>query len=210
VTRIEEALAGLAEELSRARPGVALVLSGHVPGDAERFDHTIVADNEIRGALSLYGFPAQPELIIRLRSEELVRELHAQLQEVPYAGFLGTLHLRGNQILDITVSDQTVAALTDFRRDGKPQVLRNQFGRCLLNENVIHQITMLAAEHAGLASNEAVLHRPVAPPQGATAWGFIVASTSVYVANHARSPGADVIDVSGKTERAANLLVQFV
>src|SRR6185503_12480820 len=96
VARLLERLHGA---LSRTSEGIALVL-------CDAYARTCIAANELLGDLSLYGLPTTRWLTHA--QEKLVRARGGRVGIDAWQ----TLHLHGNEVLRLAVSESTLAALT--------------------------------------------------------------------------------------------------
>jgi len=206
----------------KSRPGLALVLGQPLPGqelpegemgvlDAD--DLLVLEGNEIAGVISLYGLPAPADFIAKIFNQNFLKRLEGQLKErqITLTGLLGTLQVRGNQLVQIAVARDIVEQLQVPA--GGRRALFNLFGRCLMSDNVIEGATSaLVIQHLAMTANEFTLMALPASfglAVNATAIprtvAIVVADSSIYVGNHGRQQNVVLRDVSQVNSQAANL-----
>jgi hypothetical protein len=185
----------------RAVAGTALVLLN--PGGEtlpqtiltlDEDDFVLLEDNEITGAVSLYGFPGESSL----NADELKR-LEALLKEnqLLMLGLMGHFQLRGNRLTRLVPGENVVQALEKaIQGDGGSRVFYSLFGSCLLSDNLFDgSRSLLVGQHVSLGTN--VFSFTADPiPQGTPAVGpppqlagTAVSRAAAYVGNHGRGQG---------------------
>ena len=111
----------------KTRPGTAIILERPRRVDEtalpallpivdvlDQDDIYLVENNDIAGILSLYGLPAPIALIDQLLNVDFLQRLGSRLKENQIRlsnNFLGTLQLRGNQLVRVAVSSEIVQEL---------------------------------------------------------------------------------------------------
>jgi hypothetical protein len=158
-------------------------------------DIYLVENNNIAGILSLYGLPAPIALVDQLLNVDFLQRLGSRLKENQIRlsnNFLGTLQLRGNQLVRVAVSSEIVQEL---RKAAEAQALTtfafDLFGRCQWGDNVFEGgRSFLVCRHLTMRANE---FTQSAQPQGTPSVvaanppalaGTLVADSTIYVANH--------------------------
>ena len=158
-------------------------------------DTYLVESNDIAGILSLYGLPAPIALIDQLLNVDMLQQLGSRLKENQIRlsnNFLGTLQLRGNQLVRVATSSEIVQEL---RKAAEAQALTtfafDLFGRCQWGDNVFEGgRSFLLCRHLTIHANEFTqsaqpqgtpVPAPVSVPAVA---GTLVADSAIYVANH--------------------------
>ena len=207
----------------KARPGMALVLGETFPpqelpqielGTLDDDDLISLESNEIAGIVSLYGPPASPSFLGEMLTAAFLEQLGGQLKErrIRLNGLLGTLNMRGNQLVQVTVNAAVIQALADALGSDATVQMFGLFGRCLFSDNVFEggnnlivdqHLVMTANEFKmtampasfGLAVNATAIPRTVA---------IVVADSSIYVGNHGRQ-NVTLRDISRVSQQAANL-----
>ena len=192
----------------KTRPGAAIVLERPRRVDEtalpvllpivdvlDQDDICLVESNDIAGILSLYGLPAPIALIDQLLTANVLPVLSSRLKENQIRlsnNFLGTLQMRGNQLVRVAVSSEIVQEL---RKAADAQAVTtfafDLFGRCQWGDNVFEGgRSFLVCRHLTMHANE---FTQSAQPQGTPAIGAvnipglagtIVADSAIYVANH--------------------------
>jgi hypothetical protein len=200
----------------KARPGLALVLGesflakelpGVEMGVLDDDDLISVESNEIAGVTSLYGLPAPPELLGEALTEGFLKDLGEQLKErIRLNGLLGTLNVRGNHLVQVTVTAQVIQALIDALSTDNTTQLFGLFGRCLFSDNVFEGgRNLIISQHMAMTSNDfASLSPPGGTDDNLVIAATVIADTSVYTGNHGGGR-TRVRDVSRATAQAANL-----
>ena len=127
------------------------------------------------------------------------------------SNFLGTLQLRGNQLVRVTVSREMIEELRKAAETLQTSVFPlDLFGRCQWGDNVFEGgRSFLVCRHLTLHANE---FTQTAQPQGATVpvpgalpavAGTLVADSTIYVANHG-SGNLTLRNLSRLMDQAAN------
>ena len=213
----------------KARPGMALVLGETFPpqqlpqvelGILDDDDLVSLESNEIAGVVSLYGLPAGPDFLQEVLTPAFLKSLQGQLAErrILLNGLLGTLNLRGNQLVQVTVAREVIVALQQALESQATVQLFGLFGRLLASDNVLEGgHNLVVVQHLAMTANDFKMSAVVPPPPATTAppalvAGTVIADTSIYTANHGR--GGRVIsvilrDVSRDSTQAANLGIQI-
>ncbi len=210
---------------AKTRPGTAIVLERPrslqeaLAFNVQIFDQddfALVENNEIAGVLGLYGLPAPVALVDELLNVDFLRLLEVRLKEnqIQFSGFLGTLQLRGNQLVRVAVSREIVAALRDAAQ-GKPFPF-DLFGRCQWSDNVFEGgRSLVVCRHLTLQGNE---FTQTAQPQGRPApptanipavAATVVADSTIYVANHGTG-NVGIQNLSRLVEQVANQEITIV
>lgn len=211
----------------KARPGVALVLGETFPPQAlpqielgilDDDDFISLESNEIAGVVSLYGLPASLDFLREVLTAAFLRNLGGQLKErrILLNGLLGTLNVRGNQLVQVTVNATVIQALADALASDAAVQLFGLFGRCLFSDNVFEGgNNLIVGQHVAMSANEFKMTAAVQPPSaGATAppvrtAGVVIADTSIYTGNHGRGANLRLQDVSRESAQAANLEINI-
>ncbi len=212
----------------KARPGLAVVLGETFPpqelpqvelGILDGDDLVSLESNEIAGVVSLYGLPASQNFLRKALTPEFLKTLQGQLAErrIVLNGLLGTLNIRGNQLVQITVAEQVLQALQDASSSDAAVQLPGLFGRCLLSDNVFEGGgNLIVDQHLTMNANDfkmaaAVQPSPVnvaAAPSALNA-GIVIADTSIYTGNHAGRGNVVMRDISRASAKAANLEINI-
>ena len=171
-------------------------------------DYTTLESNELIGILSLYGMPAPADFIAEIFNDVFLKELEVWLKRrlINLKGRLGTLQMRGNQLVQISVARDIVEQLQKFDTDDKG-TLFNLFGRCLMSDNVIEGATsVLVTQHLAMTANEFALK--ALEIDGETGIqrtvAIVAADSSIYVGNHG-GEGNVLRNASRVNSQAANL-----
>ncbi len=211
----------------KARPGLALVLGETFPpqqlpqvelGILDEDDLISLESNEIAGVVSLYGLPAAPDFLRKVLTPGFLKTLQGQLAErrVVLNGLLGTLNLRGNQLVQVTVAREVIQALQQALSSDNVVQLFGLFGRLLASDNVFEAgESLVVVRHLAMMANDFKMTAGVQPPPGATAppaqiAGVVIADTSIYTGNHGRGGNLRLQDVSRASERVANLELELL
>jgi hypothetical protein len=227
VPQLEDLFDGLLD-LRRAaiksRPGVAVVLGSEVQVDIpqdlaiaslDEDDYATLESNELIGILGLYGMPAPADLVTKISDPDFLGTLSGRLreQEITLTGLLGTLQMRGNQLVQIAVARDILEQLQQLVNNGGG--LFRLFGRCLLSDNVIEGATsMLVTQHLAMTANEFTLMAlPLSFSLAADTAAIprtvavVIADSSIYVGNHGKGRQQNVVlrDTSRANSQAANL-----
>jgi len=206
----------------KSRPGLALVLGETFPpqelpqvemGILDDDDLVSLESNEIAGVISLYGLPASPAFLGEVLMPEFLKSLGDQLKErrIRLNGLLGTLNIRGNQLVQITVTKRVIQALQDALSTHTSPDLFGLFGRCLFSDNVFEGgNNLIVDQHLAMTANEfKMTAMPVQPPADIAQFpanaGVVIADTSIYTGNHGRGQDLVLRDVSRVNSQAANL-----
>jgi hypothetical protein len=208
----------------KSRPGVAVIIGAELDmeklEDIEVFivapdDTTTVECNEIIGILSLCGMPPAIDIVRKALSPNVLEGLQKSLKSggvsLRERGALGTLQLRGNQLVRIAVAKyiiERVAKLAELQKD--QQVLAfGLFQRCLISDNVIEGgDNWVVCVHQPMTGNDFTMMAAHLQDQiGPVEIGFVIADTAIYVANHSSDHDPDWVlrDISRKRSKAANL-----
>jgi hypothetical protein len=208
----------------KARPGTALILEEARRMDEaglqmlqssidvlDQDDRYRLVDNDIAGVLSLYGPPALPSEVNELLNADIIKRLFGRLRENQIqfnAGFLGTLHLRGNQIARVAVSREIVMALQEAAMaQGRVTFPFDLFSRCPWSDNVFEGAqSLLVCRHLSMQSNEFTSAAASAGPAGApNMTAAIIADSTIYVANHGAGEEVTLLsDSARRSDRVAN------
>lgn len=179
-------------------------------------DFTLLENNRIAGVISLYGMPASLEMIAQTAGE-LVR-LDARPNEpggsrlTIVSAFLGTLQLRGNQLVRLAIGH---AMLEELRQrapgEGPISFFSDVFARLLLDGNVIEGIANVTlGRHLNVQANEFTQTAAPAGRAGLAAGaarllGWFVADSATYIGNQGAGEASVLVDISRVSERVANL-----
>ena len=192
----------------KTRPGTAIILERPRRVDEtalpallpiadvlDQDDICLLENNDVAGILSLYGQPAEIAFIDQLLNVDFLQRLGNRLKENQVRlsnNFLGTLQLRGNQLVRVAVSREVIEELRKAA-EGQQSVTfpLDLFGRCQWGDNVFEGgRSFVVCRHLTMHANE---FTQAAQPQGTPAIGAanipalagtIVADSTVYVANH--------------------------
>ena len=166
----------------KARPGTAIVLEQpRQVGErallttADVFDQDdiyLLENNDIAGVLSLYGQPAENDFVDTQLNTDILQLLANLLQENQIGftnSFLGTLQLRGNQLVRVTVAREIVEELNRVAMREQRSFTFDLFGRCQWGDNVFEGgRTLVVCRHLTLHANE---FTQSAQPQGNATMG---------------------------------------
>ena len=205
----------------KTRPGTAIILerprkvAKDVLPELQRLVDTLDNDgfhllegNDIAGILSLYGPPAPLPFVEKALSPEVRKNLLKRLSEQSINlnnVFLGTLQVRGNQLVRVAVGREIVEELNKAAGiDQKVNFALDLFGRCLWDGNVIEGgRSLLVCRHLTMDANE--FNKFVQPSDNnELVAGTLVADSSIYVANHGRRTGVILRNLSRLIEQVAN------
>jgi hypothetical protein len=209
----------------KARPGVVVVLDSElrveIPQDPEKpiilggDDYATLESNELIGILSLYGMPAPPAFIAENLNEHFLRDLEALLDgeepQISLMGMLGTLQVRGNQLVQIAVARHIVEQLQKLVADGKGTMF-NLFGRYLMSDNVIEGATsVLVTQHLAMTANEFTLRALEIDGEAGIqrTVAIVAADSSIYVGNHGGEGNVVLHNTSRANSQAANLEINI-
>ena len=191
----------------KARPGLALVLGDNsftvnpmpraIPYLKDNDNLSSLENNEIAGITSLYGLPDRKHTIpVELLNNNFFKTLTNRV----IFGSLGTLHLRGNLLNQITVSKVVIADIAEAiyaeRNDNRIPI--PIFSRSLIVENIFEKNdNVIISDHITLNSNTFTLTTPTKPPgstesEQSNQIGIIISNDSIYIANRAYSPSSIV------------------
>ncbi len=206
----------------KARPGLALVLGEALPDQPgpemaldilDQDDLISLESNEIAGSVSLYGLPASEDFLREVLTAEFLKSLEGQVAEHIVHGIMGTLSLRGNQLVNLTVSKAVIKQLQSAAATGKAELF-GLFARCLFSDNVIEgNANLIVTRHLTLDGNAFSLTAATGPRKVAGAapryqLGTVIADSSIYTSNQAQNNSL-LIDVSGNTAQATNLNIEI-
>lgn len=198
----------------KARPGVALVLSPLPEADAiarlpmgslDRDTFISIESSEIAGEIGLYGLPVTPGVFAQQLPEDLLRRLQGLMRQGQFLLAdgslpLGTLEMRGNQIVRIGLAMRIVNAFANqLQIEG---MIIGFFNELLLTDNVFEGFpVVLAAIHCGLASNQFVLGRDLMV-------GVVFGQSGAYTGN--RSEDSRLFDITQFRGDAANVRISIL
>lgn len=147
-------------------PGTAIVLM-----DAEA--DTWIEDNNITGAISLYGVSGSANLTddeMKLLSDGIKRGT------LRFVNSLANLHVRDNILHRMNVSEATIALLKSFKPTAGA-TLERLYRRCFFTDNVFKASdNMFVMEHLSLTSNSFDRRADA---------GVVVAQAAIYMGNYA-------------------------
>jgi hypothetical protein len=204
----------LAPEL-RSEPSESVELVGL---DAD--DYVTLESNELIGILGLYGLPAPADLIKEIFNTGFVEQLRGKIKEGQFTlnGLLGTLQVRGNQLVQIAVSQNIIEQLQQLATAPKG-TMYNLFGRCLMTDNVMASATsVLVTQHLAMTANVFTM---MAFPgifivvgnetisEGQIPVALVVGDAAIYVGNHGTRPNLVLGNATRIVSEAANLQINF-
>ncbi|MCS6825257.1 MAG: DUF6519 domain-containing protein [Caldilinea sp.] len=179
-------------------------------------DFILLENNRIAGVVSLYGMPGSPEMIAQMGGELL--KLDARPNEpggsrLTIAGaFLGTLQLRGNQLVRLAIGHTMLEELRQRAGgEGTVSLAGDVFARLLLDGNVFEGMTHLTlGRHLNVQANE---FTQTAAPAGRAGLatgavrmlGWFVADSATYIGNQGVGEASVLVDIARLSERMANL-----
>ncbi len=212
----------------KARPGLALVLGEtfsprQLPevelGTLDDDDLISLESNEIAGVVSLYGLPAPHDFLEEALNKTVLDVLQSALKagQVQLSGRLGTLHLRGNQMVQVTVAREAITALQQAlslsgEQGGKVPVVL--LSRTLVSGNIFEAgHNVFVARHVNMGANEFKMTAAVRPrpspddlaAQPALDAGLIIADSTIYTGNHSQDNAVVLRNISRTSAQAANL-----
>ena len=212
----------------KSRPGGALMLTSELRSEPsgsvelaslDEDDYITLESNEVIGILSLYGMPAPADSITEIISG-LITPLRSRIKEgqITFSGLLGTLQVRGNQLLQITVSQNIIGELQQLAA-GSKAIMHNLFGRCLLTDNVIESATsVLVTQHLAMTANvfTMVAFSNIFEIVGTDSFeqfqapvAIVVGDSSIYVGNHGTRQNPVLSNVTRIIAQAANLQINI-
>lgn len=212
----------------KARAGTAVVLNqrrvlsefdgnvSEIIGLLDEDDMLLLENNRIAGVVSLYGAPGSLEMIAQ-SATDLVK-LDQQPNE-PGGGrmsissaFLGTLQLRGNQLVRLAIGHALLEELRQLAAtNGNVSLSSDSFGRLLLEGNVIEGVLNLTLArqltvHANAFTQTAAPTVRTGLATGAArTLGWCVADSAIYLANQSSGTASVLVDIARISERVANL-----
>lgn len=213
----------------RARTGTAVVINRRrvfSEFDTSGFGDTIdllddddihqLENNRIAGVVSLYGAPAPLEMLVQTAGE--VARLDRQPNEpggsrlTIASAFMGTLQLRGNQLVRLAVGQAMLQELRQRATGEATSSLEGDvFGRLLLDGNVIEGgLSMALARHLNVHGNEFTRTATPAVNRLGTVGNaplpdLFLADSSTYVGNQGAGTATVIMDIARVSERVANV-----
>lgn len=176
-----------------ASPGLALVLTNSSYS-------AVVENNSITGTVSLYGPPGKDDWTIEETKKlgELIKR-----GTITFLETTGTLRFRANQLTRLLVSDALVAEVKQLMVDGKGNIegiCRTTF----LSENVFAAgLNQAVSQELALESNSFERVEQVDA-------GIVIGRSAVFVGNRAANDNIRLFNVTARSEKAANLLLNIV
>ncbi|MGE5603237.1 MAG: hypothetical protein ACM30E_09315, partial [Nitrososphaerales archaeon] len=171
-------------------------------------DVCVIEGNLISGALSVYGEPRPtPDLPEQLNANGI--GTLKQLGVVPATSLMGTLQLRGNQVVRITVSQDLLAFLVSIVAGQNKSWLFDAFARTMVTENLIEGgIDVLVGQQVTCSKNEftgyAAASAQFAPAAGGPVMSLLaVAARTLYLANVGDVPTV-IFNVSRAVDQSVN------
>ncbi len=212
----------------KARAGTAVVLNsrrvlsefdtgiGAVIGLLDEDDMLLLENNRIAGVVSLYGAPGSLEMIAQTAGE--VVKLDQQPNEPGgsrlsiTSAFLGTLQLRGNQLVRLAIGHALLEELRQLAAsNGNVSLNSDAFGRLLLEGNVIEGVLnltlarQLTVQANAFTQTAAPTARAGLSTGTARTLGWCVADTAIYLANQGAGTASVLVDIARLSERMANV-----
>jgi hypothetical protein len=204
----------------KARPGTALVL-GTLPdvesleeiafSQVDRDNFISIESCQIAGEIGLYGLPLTPKGFGVFMPLDRLKQLQAQMREGRFllgdgSLPLGTLELRGNQLLRMAIAEPVATVLS--QQFDTSRVI-GFFNEVLLTDNVFEsEPNILAAMHCGLSGNQfQSQQRTRFTAVSGGVGGVIVAQSGVYVGN--RGEGQSYMEITQFPGNAANVRITF-
>ena len=195
----------------KSHPGVALILGESINQKlAERDDMIILENNEIVGVICLYD--SNPVL-----GERVIGECLAKLKgpwqeskEWEIIGLQGTLEIRGNRLVGITVGKDIPGSLEQPVDSGDKNWRLNIFARCVLSENVIEGVSLIVSQDLALTTNDFVMSAVASTKRQVIQAGGAIADSSVYVGNQGCRSGIAWSDISHVSKGTANARMNIV
>ncbi len=219
----------------KSRPGTAIMLHQRRTFVAERVgliadvldedDMILLEHNRIAGIISLYGMPAPVEQIASLaeRLRGFKREPNqpggSRLQLV--SAFMGTIHLRSNHLVSLTIGADLLATLQPLTDQETPVLPEDICARLLLDSNIIEGVFSITLSRnlmmqantftamATLRGRASSVNISASAGGGSPiTLGWFLADVATYIGNH--GPGQGVLfDISRQSEWVANLSLQI-
>ena len=193
----------------KTSPGAAIILGGVAvtdkplsPADQikamDEDDYVTLRDNQIIGAVGVYGSPSWVEV-----SNERVKELVEDLKKRGLHGFMGSLQVHGNQLTSLLMPREV---MTDIENIIKGEKHTGLYGRCLFTDNIVEGPGIqIMAQHVVVNTNH--FSFSAMPGKTAPTFGTTIADTAVLLGNCGRGVFQEV---SRKSERVANIEITFV
>jgi hypothetical protein len=179
-------------------------------------DFLLLENNRIAGVVSLCGMPGSLEMIAQT-AVELVK-LDQQPNEPGgsrlsiSSAFLGTLQLRGNQLVRLAIGHALLEELRQLAaQTGSVNLSSDALARLLLDGNVIEGIVNLTlARHLTAQANEftqtaAPTARSGLSTGAGRTLGWCIADAAVFIGNQGTSESSVLVDISRVTQRVANV-----
>jgi hypothetical protein len=184
-------LAEIRVAASSATGGVALVL---MDGDAD----SSIEDNNITGAVSLYGEPGT----LKMTADDLHKASDLiKKGNLVFAAASTSFHFRNNLVSRIDVSEKTVSLLKGVNFN-TTTTLGHVYRRCFITNNVFSGgNSVFVMDHLALTANSFDEDRLDA--------GNVIAKAAVYAGNYA-SNDIRLFSAAGAREKAANLMINIV
>jgi hypothetical protein len=212
----------------KARAGTAVVLNqrrvlsefgadmAELIGLLDEDDCVLLENNRIAGVVSLFGAPGSLEMIAQ-SATELVK-LDQQPNEPGgsrlsiSSAFLGTLQLRGNQLVRLAIGHALLEELRQLAAtNGNVSLNSDAFGRLLLDGNVIEGVANLTlARQLTIQANtftqtSAPTARAGLTTGAARTLGWCVADSAIYIGNQGANTASVLVDIARVSERVANV-----
>jgi hypothetical protein len=197
----------------KTSPGTAIILEGVPiaikeiplpPADqikaTDEDDYVTLKDNQITGAVGIYGSPSWVE-VKDGRIQEIGKALK-EMQENGLRGFMGSLRVHGNQLTRLLMRSEVISDMEKIIQGTKYTGL---YGRCLFTENVVEgQGIQIMAQHVVVNANHFSLS--AMPLKNMPLFGTTIADTAVLLGNCGRGKFQEA---SRKGERVANIEITF-
>lgn len=219
----------LRRSATKARTGIAIVLNkrrvlneretqdlSDVIALLDEDDFLLLENNRIAGVVSLYGMPGTFEMIAQtavdlIKLDRTPNEPGGSRLAISSA-FLGTLQLRGNQLVRLAVGHAMLEELRERTTgDGTSSLASDAFARLLLDGNVIEGVLNLTlARHLNARANEftqtaAPTARAGLSTGAARTLGWCVSDSATFIGNQGTSDASVLVDISRVSQRVANL-----
>jgi len=227
---LSNALLDLRRAAIKARPGVALMLASELQSEPsesvelaglDEDDYITLESNDLIGILSLYGLPAPADFVTEIFNTGFFVQLRSSIKEghTTFSGLLGTLQVRGNQLVKIAVSRNIIERLQQLAT-GPKGIMFNLFGRCLMADNVLASApSVLVAQHLAMTANVFTMvafpkiftfveHETVSQVQ--TPVAIVVGDSSIFVGNHGTRQNPVLANATRVISEAANLEITLV
>lgn len=204
----------------KARPGVVLILGGELPTTTtpladkdielvaiDEDDYVTVESNVITGVLSLYGSPPAADFIQEAFNPTILRRLKELVKSGDVflrggRGSSGTLQLRGNQLVRITIAEHILEYLLKRLEGAQENQLFAWFDRYLISDNIIESgNNWSVCDHQLMNGNDFTMKATLFRND----IGFVVASSAIYIGNHSGDVAWALHDSSRSSSQAANL-----